>query len=1291
MVLKSSGFKLIVLFFFFFVSFVNSQNCDIDTSKPYEWPSHRNWYISKFSGGATDAMIVNMETLAVTPINPSGTKITVNYEGGTAASDDDGNLLFYSNGKYLYKGVGDDAEILYEGLLAGDERGGGINGRNFTSATQGIITVRHPLNPYEYHMFTVGDVIGGGAPGLNYFSFSKEGVLLKGPTNLIERTTEGIAATKHANGVDVWVAVQEYGSPNYNLYLITAQGLDLVHSNLSQPVGRSLTNENGRGGITFSWDSRQLGETYPAAYPNINQQVNLYDFDNATGALSGRMGIAPWTKIIGGYDIVFAPDNQGIYVSGGHKGSLEFLDISSGDQGTIQNSCVSYENSFGGYAMELGPDGNLYTMDYRNQGLKKIEGNINAGTGLSYSIVSGTSAMSSWGLPTIYIPPSDHSEIQTVDVLCDTSGVVDLNTTLKCRGIDAETLLGDYDAYWGNGIVDRNKGFFDPQVAGIGIHEIGFMYGYPDTIEITVSGCDDSDPCINSEVLVDLGNDKEVCFGDSVLLTTGENNISSNYIWNDLDTGNTKTITESGEYWVIKSNDIGCSDTDTVHVTITEDIPVDLGNDKTLCIGDSLEADTVSNFAYKWFGPLNMLNKTQKYYLNESGQYTGISIDSETCWNYDTINISFEECFDVIENEFSCFGQDSSFAWPSHNNLFLASSSPSDGAGYIYNQSTGKIDTVKQTNWTPETSYENRIKSYENAAAASNDYGEVVFFTNGRKAWKADGTLITDKIKVGNECGMIEDAGGSANGMIVLRHPLNPNDFYIVATDDAINQGSVSTGTDRGTCGEGVTVAKIDGGGNLIYASIPIDSTIGEGRGFYRTTEAITATMHGNGVDVWVTVHPMYATYFLSYLLTKDGFVTNPVVSNDAPYTNINSAVGDLEFSHDGSMFACGVEIDNSEVENYDYYAFGTINLYDFDNNTGVISKRKAIYNKQWLTQKINNLLFTVDDLELHYSGWGGNSGKITIGSSVETMRSNHSTSSYLSRGFDSAELNSKGVITQKNDLLTQLGISLTNSFGMDNRYIPPALGVELVNPNLGVVCSEWREYDLNAIWECSGKSAENHSLISDTANGYFGVGITSREKGLFNPDGLDSGTYEVVFKMGNISDTLPITVETCDEVTCQTVFDTQITQEGMEITVVHQSAASYQWYDCDKNDEPIDSLTTRTVAVAPGNYKVRVSEGANCYGVSDCFTVLPVSSHDISGNHFSVFPNPAEAMLSIKNSVSGGFTYEIVSILGELILSDVSNGRTVSVDINNLAQGTYFVKVLNKDGIVRTIPISKK
>ncbi len=244
---------------------------------------------------------------------------------------------------------------------------------------------------------------------------------------------------------------------------------------------------------------------------------------------------------------------------------------------------------------------------------------------------------------------------------------------------------------------------------------------------------------------------------------------------------------------------------------------------------------------------------------------------------------------------------------------------------------------------------------------------------------------------------------------------------------------------------------------------------------------------------------------------------------------------------------------------------------------------------------------------------------------------------------------------------------------------------------NIDTVCSEWQEYDLSAVWSCSYQDVENHVLLSDTTNGYFGAGITNRTEGIFNPDGLSDGIYEVVFKMGNISDTLSITVETCEEVICQIWFDTEITQDGMEITVAHESVGPYKWYDCDNNNDLIDSLTTRTVTVPPGNYKVEMSEGTNCYAISDCFTVVPVSSNDISGTNITIFPNPADATLSIQNSTEGEFVYEIVSILGESIVKNTSSSKSLTIDVQDLAPGTYFVKIFNGESTIVNLPITKK
>ena len=41
--------------------------------------------------------------------------------------------------------------------------------------------------------------------------------------------------------------------------------------------------------------------------------------------------------------------------------------------------------------------------------------------------------------------------------------------------------------------------------------------------------------------------------------------------------------------------------------------------------------------------------------------------------------------------------------------------------------------------------------------------------------------------------------------------------------------------------------------------------------------------------------------------------------------------------------------------------------------------------------------------------------------------------------------------------------------------------------------------------------------------------------------------------------------------------------------------------------------------------------------------------------------------------------------------MKNKSSSKGLTIDVQDLVPGTYFVKISNEDGIVRTIPISKK
>lgn len=570
--------------------------------------------------------------------------------------------------------------------------------------------------------------------------------------------------------------------------------------------------------------------------------------------------------------------------------------------------------------------------------------------------------------------------------------------------------------------------------------------------------------------------------------------------------------------------------------------------------------------------------------------------------------------FSVSIKAQQCVSNSNWYEWNTHNNWFLGLWDPADGAGYILNQRKDELTQVKQPDFEAINRWNTSISAYQAVSAASDDEGNLVFFTNGIKAWKADGTLITDEIKGGNECGAIDDRSSSVNGLITVRHPLNPDHYYLLASDDIVNQGNVTPENQVGICGNGITVTKIDKDGNLMYVSKPIDATIGEGRGMYRITETMTATMHGNGVDVWVTVHPLYATYYLSYLLTVDGFVTPPVKSEGmAPYVKINYGYGDLAYSSDGAMFASIAYLDLGASDAALLYGHAGINLYEFNNWTGELSNRKAIYPYKWGAVPFVSLNFTADDSELHYSGLG-KSGKLSIDGTTEEIRASHADSEYLSKGFSSAELNYQGELVSRDSLnlrYDEIGTN-TNSFGMNNIYIPPS--DKPVIMGLDTLCTIDESVDLSTTWLCSGSDVESCSYIDSTDNGYFGVGITNRKAGTFDPSLAGVGTHQIVFTMEELKDTTWVTVKSCGVVSTESI-----------------------------------SLKA------------------------------------------TVFPNPTDGTINIQRSNVSSFDYEILSVLGNVLIKGGTRLNQVHVDISELPSGTYFVKVMGDEEVFEMVPIFKK
>jgi len=364
-----------------------------------------------------------------------------------------------------------------------------------------VITVKHPASD-NYYIFKAGDADENGLTGLNYSVYSNEGDLLHDPIKLMDRTTEGIAATRHANGMDIWITVLDPGNGNLNSFLLTINGIEWYQSIISPGVGPVLSGYQLRGGLAFSGDGTKFAQAHAIHTFPYSQQVTLYDFDNLTGRFSNAVDISQkyYQYIHEPYDIIFSPDNRYLFVSNTID-SLVYKDLYDDLSKPWTKTDVKC------FGIEIGYDHRLYGAAGHSGGIVAL--NSHWSSDLIWTTIPGTEGISGRGLPTMYIPPTEEPDIEEVGPFCVTSSAVDIHTYWSCIGLSAEDTVGGkrrYEqkhyyyvldtldnniiAYNSADIIDEKTGVFNPSVAGVGRHKVVFEYGMlNDTIEVEVRSC----------------------------------------------------------------------------------------------------------------------------------------------------------------------------------------------------------------------------------------------------------------------------------------------------------------------------------------------------------------------------------------------------------------------------------------------------------------------------------------------------------------------------------------------------------------------------------------------------------------------------------------------------------------------------------------------------------------------------------------------------------------------------------------------------------------------------------
>lgn len=129
---------------------------------------------------------------------------------------------------------------------------------------------------------------------------------------------------------------------------------------------------------------------------------------------------------------------------------------------------------------------------------------------------------------------------------------------------------------------------------------------------------------------LNLGTDRQVCIGDSVILDAGPG--KTGYLWSTGDTTQKITVFQPGMYHVQVFSGSDCFATDTINVGYYEP-PINLGGRDTICEGSSLLLAPPGVYLYQWQDG----STGNTFLVEEAGLYWVEVTDFQGCRTRDTI------------------------------------------------------------------------------------------------------------------------------------------------------------------------------------------------------------------------------------------------------------------------------------------------------------------------------------------------------------------------------------------------------------------------------------------------------------------------------------------------------------------------------------------------------------------------------------------------------------------------------------------------------------------------------
>ncbi len=531
----------------------------------------------------------------------SGSAVTTSssmlqFENGATIADQNGDLLFYTNGgtvstSPIYIGGiwNRNDSLMPNGTLSVSDYG-------CTSAMQSAIILPDPGNSDRYYVIVNSCNEDNYLPGLAYHIVDMTldnglGDVAVKNQFIRDNHNEAMAAVKHCNGTDYWIVTMNENTAAFEFFLLDANGVSTTPQ-VSYPL---FVNQNLYRHIKFSPDGTKMAVSYYTYSSGFVYSVNLYDFDKATATLTYRDNLPMEVSFSGGFDFssnskylftwgtVFQPDSAKLY---------QYDTDAPVPSATGYLSTQPLPTIMAPIGTQLGPDGKIYTsfgndnklgiIDFPNQpqstwqlnGLQLFPG-IHSGYG--FVNVPGNSLYDP--TPQISGPNAICSGLQTTYNLsydpCGTNGIL-------WEYIGGGTLISSTDS---TALIQFGPGGIDTLIAT----KLADCSSLSDTFLVTVG----------TGTPVDIGPDRYLCAG-TTQLDAGPGYLL--YTWSNGGANQVTTANSPGWYWVEVLDQASCVARDSIYLYPNPGPPMpDLGPDTTICGGSILLLDPGTQFiSYLW-------------------------------------------------------------------------------------------------------------------------------------------------------------------------------------------------------------------------------------------------------------------------------------------------------------------------------------------------------------------------------------------------------------------------------------------------------------------------------------------------------------------------------------------------------------------------------------------------------------------------------------------------------------------------------------------------------------------